>query len=195
MRILSALLLAAAATFGAASIKDCDPTSVFRPTELAVSPDPPVRGQPVTLTVRFENPGPVIDAGSVTTSVTLNGLPFSPSTEALCENTACPIPTDDVDRSTTSTWPTSVGGKVVTKSQWFSENGASLLCVQTSLTVATGKSLRQPLNLTAEFNETIAHLWEDDASAKTVAPWFPITSMLVKKYSNESISNTDLLFL
>jgi hypothetical protein len=194
MRILTALLMAAASTFCAASIKDCDTTSVFRVTELAVTPDPPVRGQSVTMTVRFDNPGPVIDAGTVTTSVTLNGIPFQPSTEALCTNTACPIPSGGADRSTTSTWPTNVGGRVVTKSQWTSESGASLLCVQTSLSVAVGKHLRQQLNRTTELNSTIADLWHDDLSAKTVVPWIPDSPMCLKKrYANQSI--TDVLFL
>jgi hypothetical protein len=120
----------------AGSIYDCDNASVFRPTALALNPDPPVRGKPVTMTVLFNNPGETVYDGKVVTTMSLNGIPFSPSTEALCENTECPILTGSNDRSAVSTWPDSVSGKVTSKSQWFDATGNSLLCVQTKVTVA-----------------------------------------------------------
>lgn len=133
LRLLTAATLMV--TGAIASITDCDPTSVFRPTKLALNPDPPVRGQPVMMTVELNNPGAPVTDGTVTTSVTLNGIPFSPSTESLCENTVCPIVTGWNDKSATSTWPSTVSGKVVSKSQWFGTDGKSLLCVQTSVKV------------------------------------------------------------
>ena len=164
MRVLFAL--AALVAGAAASISDCDPTSLFRPTELAVSPDPPVRNQPVTMTVKFDNPGATVTDGSVTTSVTLNFIPFQPSTEPLCDNTACPIVTGANDRSTTSTWPDTVSGTVITTSKWAGVNGESLLCVKTSLRVASGAQLRGSTNATANY---IYDLFRDDLSRKQLA--------------------------
>jgi hypothetical protein len=180
--------IAAITAFVAATglIKDCDTASRFRPTELAVSPDPPVRGQPVVMTVKFDNPGPVVDDGTVTTSVTLNYIPFQPSSEPLCQNTACPIPSGAADRSTSSTWPSNVNGRIVTKSVWTGSGGESLLCVQTSFSVGAKPYLRHALNLTEEFNATIASLWHDDLSTKQVAAWQPLLSLQPSEpeYSN-----------
>lgn len=186
--------IAAVSAFVAATglIKDCDTASRFRPTELAVSPDPPVRGQPVTMTVKFDNPGSVVDDGTVTTSVTLNFIPFQPSSEPLCQNTACPIPSGAADRSTSSTWPDTVSGRVVTKSVWTGVNGESLLCVQSSFSVGAKPNLRGTLNLTEELNATVANLWHDDLSTKQVAEWQPIPSvqpLLPIQYADLQYSN------
>lgn len=208
MRFLLAVAALITATTNAA-IKDCNPASLFRPTELALTPDPPVRGQPVLMTVKFNNPGPAVDAGTVTTSVSLNGIPFAPSSEALCTNTVCPIPTGAADRSTSTTWPDNVSGKVVSKSVWTGAGGEALLCVQTSVAVGSSHSLRRPLNLTADFNETIAHLWtpplsdveeaddDEDTKTKQVAPWYAplLFDEGKKKYFNDSLAPTDVLFL
>jgi hypothetical protein len=150
-----------------ASITDCDTSSVFRPTKLALDPATPVRGQPVTMTVLFDNPGPVITDGTVTTSVTLNYIPFQPSVEALCTNTACPLMTGSNDRSTSSTWPDTVSGSVVTTSRWTGVNGQSLLCLKTSVRVAAPISLRGSMN-TTNIEDDILALYHDDVSQKQV---------------------------
>lgn len=127
---LSLGLLAFMATVGA-SIVDCsDGASVFRPTTLSLTPEPPVPGQPVLMTVLFDNPGDEVTDGTVTTSITINGLPFAPSTEALCTNTQCPIPNGPVDRSATSTWPTGISGKIESRIAWTGVNGEQLLCLK-----------------------------------------------------------------
>jgi hypothetical protein len=147
-----------------ATVTDCNTSSLFRPTVLGLNPDPPISGQPVRLTVQFENPGPEITSGLATTSITLNGLPFSPSSEPLCQNTACPIVIGANDRSTSSTWPTNVKGRVVTKSVWTNDDGDELLCVQTSVKV--GSSLLRPI-----LNGTLDGLLRDDISLKRVSAW------------------------
>lgn len=182
MRLFSFACAALAAIAGA-TISDCDPSSRFRPTKLAVNPDPPMANQPVAMTVQFENPGaPVVD-GTVTTSVTLNFIPFQPSIEPLCTNTACPIATGSVDRSTSSTWPDGVSGTVVTKSAWAGVDGESLLCVQTKFAVGGSIRLRG-----SQANETLASaitealdfrastgstLIVDDLLMKQIVPWVP----------------------
>jgi hypothetical protein len=149
-KLLSTLLFFLSTT--TALIKDCDTNSQFKLTELALYPDPPVKGQNVYMTVIFNNPGPEITVGDVVTSVTLNGIPFSPSHKALCgttinsitnpprggsEGTECPLIVGINNRSTMSVWPSTVSGKINSKIQWFDPNGKSLLCIQSSVAVAT----------------------------------------------------------
>jgi hypothetical protein len=120
---------------GFATIKDCDPSSVFRPSQLALSPDPPVPGKPVRLTLVFDNTGPEITQGTVSTTLSVNYIPFSPSSVSLCENTPCPIVPGNNDRSTETTFP-SVTGIIHSKVTWTGPQGESLLCIDTSLKVA-----------------------------------------------------------
>lgn len=136
-------------------------SSIFRPTTLGLTPDPPVAGQQVRMSVIFDNPGLVVTDGIVTTSVTYNFLPFSPTTEPLCQNTACPIVTGPNDRSTVSTFPDGISGTVVTKSVWTSTEGDNLLCVQTTVKVGN-KRLRTAGNASMIF-------FRDDISLKQVA--------------------------
>lgn len=133
LRLFSALALFVGAT---ATIKDCDTLSVFRPVTLGLSPDPPVRGAPVYMAVEFENPGSIVTDGTVTTAVSLNYIPLTPSTEPLCENTECPIVTGFNNRSTSSVWPDTVSGKITSKITWTDPAGRSLLCIQLTANVA-----------------------------------------------------------
>jgi hypothetical protein len=132
-KLLSSLLFFISTS--TALIKDCDTNSQFKLTELALYPDPPVKGQNVYMTVIFDNPGEEITDGDVVTSVSLNGIPFSPSHKTLCSDTICPLTTGINNRSTASVWPETVSGKINSKIQWFDTNGKSLLCIQTSVAV------------------------------------------------------------
>ncbi len=144
-RMLKAFtLLLSTLAFATATIKDCDSSSQFKLTDLALYPDPPKRGEQVYMTVIFNNPGPEITDGKVTTSVTLNGIPFTPSTKPLCEDTECPLTVGINNRSTMSVWPSTVSGKINSKIQWHDTNGKSLLCIQTSVSVSSYEPV--PLN-------------------------------------------------
>ncbi len=147
-----------------ASVTDCNTASIFRPTVIGLNPDPPVSGQAVRMTVQFENPGPEITSGVVTTSVTLNGLPFSPSVEALCQNTACPILVGENDRSTSSTWSANVNGKIITKSVWTNDADEELLCLLTTVKVGSSR-------FRSASNGTLTDLFRDDISLKRVSAW------------------------
>ena len=143
MGILRTLFVAAAAVFASATVTDCSTHSIFRPTELAMSPDPPVPGQLVSLTVKFDNPGPTVTAGTSDTTIVLNGLPVASKHEELCVNTWCPIETGPNDRSTNMTWPSDhISGKLVTQNVWVDEDGTSLLCVKITNVFASQNSLR-----------------------------------------------------
>jgi len=113
------------------TIVDCGKgLSLFKFTNLALTPDPPIAGQDIYMTVQFENPGPSITSGSVTSSFTLNGLPFSPTVEDLCTNTQCPLITGFNDRSAISTWPTGLSGKIQSRISWTDILGNELLCIE-----------------------------------------------------------------
>jgi hypothetical protein len=151
-RLVSLLSVFALAT---ASIKDCSSgMSVLQLTDLALLPDPPVRNQPLDMTVKFNNPGEEIVDGTVTTSVTLNFIPFQPTVEPLCTNTQCPLVPGANDRSTSSTWPDNVSGNIQSKIEWTAVDGTQLLCIQINARVGvTNSSLRGRL---PSYNQTTA---------------------------------------
>ena len=102
---------------------------------------PPKVGQNVYMTVLFNNPGPEITDGKAVTTVTWNGIPMTPTTKFLCpDSTECPLTVGMNNRSTMSIWPSGVTGKVNSKVQWFDTNGKSLLCIQSSVSVASDDS-------------------------------------------------------
>jgi len=165
------LALAFGSSFHDAKIINCGvDTSLLKLTDLALTPDPPVSGSPIDMTVKFLNPGDPITDGTVTTSITLNFIPFTPSTEPLCTNTKCPLVSGANDRSTSSTWPDSIQGKVVSKIVWTTPTGAELLCIQTTVTAGSEENTTSRLRgSTTVYNETSAKL---------------ITSLFRKKLSN-----------
>lgn len=120
-----------------ASIKDCDTSSQFRPTQLTLIPDPPVPEQPVYLTLLFDNTGPEVTDGTVTTSINVNYVPITPTMEPLCENTACPIVSGNNNRSTETIFP-SFTGAFRSRVTWTGKEGRSLLCIDTNFKVANG---------------------------------------------------------
>lgn len=166
LRILgSAFLFAAGAS---AKITDCsNGGSVLKLTELTLSPDPPVRGELLDMTVKFDNPGPEIVDGTVTTSVTLNFIPFAPTVEALCTNTQCPLVTGANDRSTSSTWPTDVNGQITSKIVWESVTGEQLLCIQMNVQVKAED------NSTAKLRGAVTHYTQRDADWLAYM-WWPV---------------------
>ena len=166
--VVGRLAIAALIFFGAnvanGSITDCSKgASYFKTTELALSPDPPQLGQPLYMTVKFDNPGADVTDGTVTTSVSLNYIPFSPTVEALCTNTQCPLTSGPNDRSTSSVWPDNVSGKVVSKIVWAATDGSQLLCIQISASVGITKTALRGASSAQNYT---------DADANTVAEVF-----------------------
>ena len=133
-----------------ATITNCNTGSRFELTDLALTPDPPIPGKQVGMTVHFINPGPEVSDGTATTSVTLNFIPFQPTVKQLCEDTQCPIVTGANDRSTSSTWPETVTGVVSSKIVWTGVDGAELLCISIRTKIAANKQKghRHPYNQT-----------------------------------------------
>lgn len=124
-------------SFASSTITDCgNGNSLFQITKLGLTPDPPVIGKDVYLTLVFENPGEDITDGTVRTDVAINGIPYPPSDGQLCENTECPIKTGENDRGTNSVWP-DLTGKIDTTIQWKKLTGELLLCVRSVVKVAS----------------------------------------------------------
>jgi hypothetical protein len=144
--LCSCLLLLGLLGVGNAAITDCsNGASVLKLTTLTLSPDPPVRNQNLDMGVVFNNPGAPITDGTVTTSVTLNWIPFQPTVEPLCTNTQCPLETGSNDRSTSSVWPDTVSGNVVSKIEWTGVDGSQLLCIKISTKVAANETVQNYL--------------------------------------------------
>ena len=121
------------------SIQDCNTSSILQLTKLDLVPASPSPGQPLAMTVQFNNPGSVITSGTVTTTLTYNFIPFAPTTEALCTNTACPLVTGFNDRSTANPWPSDITGSVSSTIKWNLDSD-NLLCIK--LNVRTANLLR-----------------------------------------------------
>jgi hypothetical protein len=137
-----------------ASITNCGQGSRFTLTDLVLHPDPPVPGKLVDMTVHFINPGPEVVDGKVTTSVTLNFIPFQPTVKPLCEDTVCPVIIGPNDRSTSSIWPETVTGSLSSKIVWNGVDGAELLCISIKTKVIAEEGVKDRLR--REFNQTHA---------------------------------------
>jgi hypothetical protein len=138
LRLLTFVSVAIATVTG--SITNCDANSVFKPSRLALFPDPPVKGKEVDMIVEFENPGVEVTDGKVTTTMSLNYIPIPTDVKALCEGTECPIVHGFNNRSTSSVWPDTVSGKVNSKIVWTDTESKSLLCIQMSTIVKVDNS-------------------------------------------------------
>jgi hypothetical protein len=115
-----------------ATVTDCGAgKSLFTIQSQALNPDPPTPGQSYDYWFAYTVPdGVSIDAGSVSYKITLNGIPFSPTVNALCTQTACPKTAGFHNETSSDTWPTGVSGKIVTTLEWKDGTGTLLLCSQ-----------------------------------------------------------------
>jgi hypothetical protein len=119
------------------SVTDCSKgTSVFKFTGGSLLPDPVVPGQDSSITLNAEIPaGTNINAGTAKYSFSFNGIPFSPTTEDLCSDVACPLLPGPYTNTTTSTFPSGVSGKVNTRIEWFDAANNRLLCADVTAKV------------------------------------------------------------
>lgn len=116
------------------TVTDCGVgKSLFTINSQGFAPEPPVANQNVTLWIDYTIPNGVnIDAGTCKYTLNLNGLPFSPTIDDLCTQVDCPLVPGSYNLSSTSTWPSGISGKVVTKIEWFDSKNTLLLCSQTT---------------------------------------------------------------
>jgi len=119
------------------SVTDCSKgTSVFKFTGGSLLPDPVIPGKDSSITLNAEIPaGTNINAGTAKYSFSFNGIPFSPTTEDLCSDVACPLLPGPYTNTTTSTFPSGVSGKVNTRIEWFDTANNRLLCADVTAKV------------------------------------------------------------
>ena len=135
-------LVAAASAAFTATVKDCAPGSIFTLNAVDLTPASPNPGDPVTLHLDYTVPeGVTVTDGTTTYAVTLNFIPFAPSTNPLCQDIPCPLGPGTYKNATTSTWPTGVSGTFTSKMTWANPAGETLMCVQTSGKMMENKSL------------------------------------------------------
>lgn len=134
MSLLSKLLALTFVATVAASVTDCSQgKGLFSINSQGFAPEPPVANQNATLWIDYTIPDGVnIDAGTCKYTVSLNGLPFTPTVDDLCTQVECPLTSGTYNLSSTSVWPSGISGKVVTKIEWFDSKNTLLLCSQTS---------------------------------------------------------------
>ena len=118
------------------SLRDCG-NGLGRATILSMesAPDVPVKGQNVSLWINYDLPEPAITGGTATYTVKLNGLPFSPTVDDLCTQTACPIEPGVHNESSSSEWGGGISGKIVSQILWRDQNDALVWCVETTWNV------------------------------------------------------------
>ena len=131
-RFLAFLALLVSSSF--ASVSDCGQgKSLFQLKDQSFSPEPPVANELYDYWFTYTVPeGLTVDAGTTKYSLTLNGIPFAPSTDDLCTQTTCPKVPGFYNESSTDLWPSGVSGKIVTKLEWYDSAGSLLLCSQTT---------------------------------------------------------------
>ena len=116
------------------TITDCGVgKSVFTIESQGFYPEPPVANEKYDYWFYYTVPnGVTVSSGTAKYSFSLNGIPFSPTTEDLCTQTFCPKTAGSYNESSTDTWPSGISGKIVTKLEWFDANGNLLVCSQTT---------------------------------------------------------------
>jgi hypothetical protein len=131
---LFTLSLFSLANLTSSTVADCGQgKSLFTIGEQSFSPEPPVTNELYSYWFTYTVPeGVEVTGGTTKYSLTLNGIPFTPSTDDLCSQTVCPKVAGFYNESSEDTWPGGVSGKIITKLEWFDTNGNLLLCSQTT---------------------------------------------------------------
>lgn len=131
MKLLALLSILSSAF---ATVSDCGAgKSLFTIQSQGFSPEPPVANQNYDYWFYYQVPdGLTVDSGTVKYSLSLNGIPFTPSVDDLCTQTPCPKVPGFHNETSTDVWPSGISGKIVTKLEWFDGSGALLLCSQTT---------------------------------------------------------------
>lgn len=128
-----------------AKVIDCTKASAssFKINSLSLSPpDHASPGENVTLGLLYTNPFLVTD-GTVTTSVTYNFIPLTPSVEPFCTSVFCPLQPGQHDGGVSFAFPAGLSGSLVTKIVWTVTN-IDVLCIQLTLK-AMSKALTKPM--------------------------------------------------
>lgn len=133
MVFLRGLLMLLAATV---SLRDCGNPSTDQAviTGMGFSPSNPVAGDNTTLWVAYDLKTP-ITGGTATYSVTLNGIPITPTVDDLCTQTLCPKSVGSYNETSNSIFPSGISGKIVSKIQWKNQNSEPVWCLESTFKI------------------------------------------------------------
>jgi len=125
------ILLAATVT-----LKDCGNPSSDQAaiTSYGFSPANPLPDDPTELWVAYDLRSP-ITGGTATYSVSLNGIPFVPTVDDLCTQTACPKNVGTYNETSKSTFPSGVSGKIVSKISWTNQDNQPVWCLESTFRI------------------------------------------------------------
>jgi hypothetical protein len=93
-------------------------------------PASPTPGDNVSTWIAYDLPAPGITSGTATYSFSLNGIPFTPTVEDLCTQTACPKEPGIYNESSSSIFPTGISGKIVSQIAWRDPDDTLIWCVE-----------------------------------------------------------------
>jgi hypothetical protein len=82
----------------------------------------------------------VIAGGTSKYSITMNGIPFTPSTGDLCDeinksNITCPLSAGFVASQSIGTIPTGISGKLTITNEWFNTDNSRILCMKYQISI------------------------------------------------------------
>jgi hypothetical protein len=101
---------------------------------MGFNPSNPMPGTNTTLWVAYDLKTP-ITGGIAKYSVTLNGIPFTPTTDDLCTQTVCPKSIGTYNESSSSLFPNSISGKIVSKIQWTNQDNLPVWCLESTFKI------------------------------------------------------------
>ena len=93
-------------------------------------PAAPKAGDNVSLWIAYDLPTPAITGGTATYSFSLSGIPFAPTVEDLCTQTACPKEPGLYNETSSSIFPSGVSGKIVSQIAWRDPDDTLIWCVE-----------------------------------------------------------------
>lgn len=131
--LLRGLLILAGATV---SLKDCGnpATDQATITSMGFTPDNPVAGDNTTLWIAYNLKTP-ITGGTAKYSISLNGIPFTPTTDDLCSQTLCPKEIGLYNETSNSDFPSGITGKIVSKIEWKNQNDQPVWCLESTFKI------------------------------------------------------------
>lgn len=115
------------------SIRDCS-NGLGRAADIAFDSQPssPKAGDNVTLWISYNLSYPPITGGTAIYTLTLNGIPFTPTKSDLCAQTSCPKELGFNNETSWDIFPSGVSGKIDSKIQWYDQNDDLVWCVETT---------------------------------------------------------------
>lgn len=133
MVFLRGLITLIAATV---TLRDCGNSKSDQATitGMGFNPINPVAGDNTTLWVAYDLHTP-ITGGIATYSLTLNGIPFNPTTNDLCTQTVCPKDIGSYNETSSSIFPSGLSGKIASKIQWTDQDNLPVWCVETTFKI------------------------------------------------------------